>query len=53
MKCPFCHKDIPNEEIAKSIGSAGGKKSRRTLTPEKAKEMVEIRKLKRKGGDNG
>jgi Spy/CpxP family protein refolding chaperone len=30
------------------IGSKGGKKSRRTLTPEQAKKMVEAREKKRK-----
>ncbi len=30
------------------IGKKGGKKSKRTLTPEQAKKMVEIREAKRK-----
>lgn len=30
------------------IGAKGGKKSRRTLTPEQARKMVEIRERKRK-----
>jgi Spy/CpxP family protein refolding chaperone len=32
----------------KEIGSKGGKKSRRTLTPEQAKKMVQAREKKRK-----
>jgi hypothetical protein len=31
-----------------AIGSKGGKKSRRTLTPEQAKAMVQSREAKRK-----
>jgi hypothetical protein len=30
-----------------SIGSVGGKKSRRTLTPEQARAMVKVREAKR------
>jgi hypothetical protein len=36
------------KEYLKKIGSAGGKKSRRTLTPEQAKKMIEAREAKRK-----
>lgn len=35
-------------EYLAEIGSKGGKKSRRTLSPEDAKKMVEAREKKRK-----
>jgi hypothetical protein len=34
-----------------AIGSKGGKKSRRILTPEQAREMVRIREAKRKSNE--
>jgi len=40
-----------SDEVRKflsEIGRKGGKKSRRTLTPEQAKKMVEAREKKRK-----
>jgi hypothetical protein len=35
-------------EYLRKIGAKGGKKSKRTLTPEQAKKMVEARERKRK-----
>lgn len=48
MKCPHCGGEITQQDIAKAIGSEGGKKSKRTLTPEQAKAMVESREKKRR-----
>jgi hypothetical protein len=36
-----------------SIGSVGGKKSRRTLTPEQARAMVKVREAKQKNLTTG
>ena len=47
MKCPCCHIRIPNELILKYVASLNGKKSKRTLTPEQAKAMVEAGKRKK------
>lgn len=49
MKCPHCGKEISQHDIAKAIGSEGGKKSKRTLTPEQARAMVEARERKKRG----
>jgi hypothetical protein len=35
-------------EFLRKIGAKGGKKSKRTLTPEQARKMVEARERKRK-----
>ncbi len=35
-------------EYLRKIGAKGGKKSKRTLTPEQARQMVEARERKRK-----
>jgi hypothetical protein len=45
-------KPVPKavSEYMASIGSEGGKRSRRTLTPEQAKAMVQARELKRAAG---
>ncbi len=48
MKCPYCGKEISSQEIGKHLGSIGGKKSKRVLTPEQARKMVEAREKKRK-----
>ncbi len=47
-------KEISNEirEYFSKIGAKGGKKSRRILTPEKAREMVRIRTEKKKKKNN-
>ena len=36
------------KEYLSKIGSKGGKKSKRKLTPEQSKEMIRIREMKRK-----
>jgi hypothetical protein len=43
-------KKVPREisEYMSKIGSKGGKKSKRTLTPEQARKMVEEREKKRR-----
>jgi len=46
MKCPHCGGEISPAAI---LGKEGGKKSRRTLTPEQAKAMVEARERKKVG----
>jgi hypothetical protein len=54
MKCPKCGSNISDKLIAKYLASKGGSKSRRVLTPEQARKMVEAREAKRKtkGKDN-
>lgn len=48
MKCPHCGGEITQHDIAKAIGSEGGKKSKRVLTPAQAKSMVEAREKKKR-----
>jgi hypothetical protein len=48
MKCPHCGKSLKG--LMQKIGSKGGKASRRTLTPEQARKMVEAREAKKKAG---
>jgi len=40
MKCPYCKKEISNKLISKHLASKGGKASRRTLSPEQARDMA-------------
>lgn len=48
--CPMSKKVPPEvREYMSKIGSKGGKKSKRTLTPEQARRMVEAREKKRRG----
>jgi hypothetical protein len=47
MKCPYCDRDIPDEVIAHHLASKGGKKSKRVLTSEQAKKMVDAREQKK------
>lgn len=44
MKCPHCGGEISAAAI---LGKEGGKKSKRVLTPEQAREMVEAREKKK------
>lgn len=44
MKCPHCGGEISPAAI---LGKEGGKKSKRVLTPEQAKAMVEAREKKK------
>ena len=46
MKCPHCGKSLKG--LMQKIGSKGGKTSRRVLTPEQARKMVEAREAKKK-----
>lgn len=48
MKCPHCTKPIDDKLISKHLASKGGKASKRQLSPETAKKMVEAREKKRK-----
>ena len=45
MKCPHCGGEISPAAI---LGSEGGKKSKRVLTPDQAKSMVEAREKKKR-----
>jgi hypothetical protein len=45
MKCPHCGGEISPAVI---LGKEGGKKSKRVLTPEQAKAMVEAREKKKR-----
>ena len=44
-KCPHCGDEISPAAI---LGKEGGKKSKRVLTPEQAKAMVEAREKKKR-----
>lgn len=40
MKCPNCGHEFSPEPTAAEMGAKGGKKSKRVLTPDQAKEMA-------------
>jgi|GEM_PF-2128055 len=48
MKCPKCGTQINIGKQMAKWGAKGGKISKRTLTPEQARKMVESREAKRK-----
>lgn len=50
IDCLAVKKKLPKEisEYMSKIGAKGGKKSKRTLTPEQARKMVEAREKKRR-----
>jgi len=48
MNCPHCKKKISDKEISHYLASKGGRKSRRTLTPDQARAMVAARENKKK-----
>ncbi len=56
MKCPYCNQEISDPLISRHLGSRGGKKSRRTLTSEQARDMArksaEVRHKKQKHTKN-
>lgn len=52
MKCPNCGKQINIGKQMAKWGAKGGAKSKRILTPEQARKMVEAREAKRKGKTN-
>lgn len=43
MKCPHCNNDISDEQTQKYSASLAGRKSKRSLTPEQARELVNKR----------
>jgi hypothetical protein len=47
MNCPHCGGTITKKQIAKVLGSSGGKISKRILTPEQAQAMVKARESKK------
>lgn len=53
MKCPKCGAKINIKKLMKEWGSRGGKKSRRVLSPEDAKKMVEARENKKRKENAG
>ena len=57
MKCPHCQKKIDDKTLLAHAGAAGGRKSRRKLSPEDAKRMqaksVETRRKNREKASNG
>jgi len=50
MVCPKNGRPCPltNEDMSKILGKKGGEESRRTLSTEQAKKMVEIRENKKR-----
>ncbi len=44
MICPYCHKQMPDELIARHFASIGGLKSTRTWTEKQKKAMVKTRR---------
>ena len=44
MNCPHCNQEIPNKDLAKHFASIGGKKSKRTITPEQQRRMQEAQR---------
>lgn len=47
MECPKCGNKISDKIVARHLASKGGRKSRRVLTPEQARKMVESRERKK------
>jgi len=47
MKCPKCGYAISAKKIAADMGARGGKKSRRYLSSQQARAMVEVREKKK------
>lgn len=52
MKCPHCSKDIAEAIIIQEAGRIQGRKSKRTLTPEQARDLAEKRWGKKEEGSN-
>ena len=46
MKCPHCKKEIPDEQLAKHLAGKGGRKSKRTITPEQQAKLQAARKMR-------
>ena len=44
MKCPHCRKEISNEVISRALASKGGRKSKRSISPEAQTKMQEARR---------
>lgn len=53
ITCPKCGHKFAAAKITREWASKGGKKSKRSLSPEQAKAMVEAREKKRKAKDAG
>lgn len=53
MKCPHCGVEIPDSEIAKHMGSKGGKKATHTLSDEHQAKMQAGREKKRREREEG
>lgn len=51
MLCPHCNKEIQDAAVTKAAAAIAGRKSRRTLTAEQAREMVRRREDRRKDTD--
>lgn len=55
MKCPHCNKDIKESLILQEAARIGGRRSKRKLTSEEAREMAkkshESRKTKKVGAE--
>ena len=51
MICPHCKKDIDDSAVAKHLAAKGGRKSRRTITPEQQAKMQEWRKKAQPGSE--
>lgn len=47
MKCPYCNQEIKQALLAAALGMVGGRKSKRVLTTEQARNMVKMREIKR------
>jgi hypothetical protein len=46
-RCPFCRRMVDAKHMAAAMGSAGGSKSKRTISPEQQRDMQEARRLSR------
>ena len=52
MTCPHCQKEIPDTDIAKHFASIGGRKSKRTITPEQQARLQQAGKQARERRKN-
>lgn len=53
MKCPHCNKDIKEELIVSEAARISGRRSKRTLTSEQARELAFKRHGKKEGDHAG
>ena len=47
MTCPHCHRSIPDSTLARHLAAKGGRKSRRTITPDQRAAMEEGKRAKK------